>query len=962
MTTPYHAKYFAYELSRRGASGLDRIGQALFDASVDLNPHQIEAALFAIRSPLSKGALIADEVGLGKTIEAGLALCQYWAEKKRNALVICPASLRKQWALELSEKFHLPVTIIDAKKYRQLERQGRANPFKDKSVIICSMHYAKRQSRNIREIPWDLIIIDEAHKLRNAYRPSNKMGQEIRWATDGKRTLLLTATPLQNSLLELYGLSTLVDESLFGDVTSFRTQYMRAGYDLGDLRDRIQSFSHRTLRKEVLEYIRFTERRLITRPFAPTEQEHELYLAISAYLQRENNYALPSGQRHLIILLVRKVLASSPHAVAGTLKKLQDRLIRMKEQNELINEPIDRLLVAEDNDEELLDEILEDYEEMQAFEEGDEKEAETSEEQIDTLRLQNEIDEIGNYIRWAYSIGIDTKTKALLKALEIGFDEMNKNNAKQKAVVFTESIRTQYYLKDFLEANGYAGQVLTFNGTNRDTDSADIYSRWFNENKESGRISGSKQIDIRTAIIDSFSKDKSILIATEAAAEGINLQFCSLVINFDLPWNPQRIEQRIGRCHRYGQKHDVVVINFLNERNQADQRVYELLESKFNLFSGVFGASDEVLGTLESGMDFERRVLDLYQQCRNQQEIQEAFDKLQLELEDQIQAKLQDTRRQILEHFDEDVHDRLKLNMSGAQEFLDRISRMYWALTKFMLSEVAEFNDQDYSFKLLQSPLPDATQGRYKLISKSEDNYSGEFLYRLGHPLGLYVQEQAKQLDCPSASVSFDITNHPSRITVIEQLQGYSGWLKMQHLTIDTFDREEYILVSGFDDNGKSLDQETCEKMFNCDGTVEHPQAPPEGISERLKAECERHVFATITRNLEENNKHFNEARDKLDKWADDMVVSAEKELDDVKRQIRDLQRQSRRAPTLQEQHELQGTIVKLEKKKRDLRKKIFNVEDDIYEKRDKLVKALEKRMKQKTTVTDLFAIRWNVI
>ncbi|EFK11651.1 helicase C-terminal domain protein [delta proteobacterium NaphS2] len=161
--------------------------------------------------------------------------------------------------------------------------------------------------------------------------------------------------------------------------------------------------------------------------------------------------------------------------------------------------------------------------------------------------------------------------------MKIGFSEMEKAGSQQKAVIFTESRRTQQFLGDFLESNGYAGAVATFNGTNREPESTHIYSQWLEANKESGRVSGSRPIDVRTAIIEHFRDNASILIATEAAAEGINLQFCSLVINFDLPWNPQRIEQRIGRCHRYGQKHDVVVINFLNERNAADRRVYELL-------------------------------------------------------------------------------------------------------------------------------------------------------------------------------------------------------------------------------------------------------------------------------------------------------------------------------------------------------------------------------------------------
>lgn len=252
--TPHHAKYYAHDLTRRAASGMDRLSTALFDAAVDLNPHQIEAALFALQSPLSNGVIFADEVGLGKTIEAGIVLCQYWAERRRRLLVICPASIRKQWALEIQEKFSLPAVVLDAKAYRDAQREAR-DPLHPGAILIVSLHYANALSEKLRSIKWDLVVIDEAHKLRNAYRPSNKIGQGIRWATEDCRKLLLTATPLQNSLLELYGLSTLIDERLFGDVNAFRAQYAGAGSDLASLRARIAPFCKRTLRNQVTEYI-----------------------------------------------------------------------------------------------------------------------------------------------------------------------------------------------------------------------------------------------------------------------------------------------------------------------------------------------------------------------------------------------------------------------------------------------------------------------------------------------------------------------------------------------------------------------------------------------------------------------------------------------------------------------------------------------------------------------------------
>ncbi len=966
MSTAYHAKYFACELTRSGGAGVERLSRSLFDARVDLNPHQIEAALFAFRSPISKGVLLADEVGLGKTIEAGLVLCQLWAERRRRLLVICPASIRKQWALELAEKFNLPTVILDAKEYRERQARGMFNPFEAEEVVVTSTHFASARAADLRPVQWDLVVIDEAHKLRNAYRPSNRMGQNIRWALEDRRKVLLTATPLQNSLVELYGISTIIDEHIFGDLASFRSQFVNTGGATEDLRNRLRTFSIRTLRRQVVEYIQYTERRLITRPFTPTEQEHKLYEAVSAFLQRTDTYALPHRQRHLTALIVRKLLASSPQAVAATLEAMRDRLIAIRDKLPVPEDLAERLIADEEIEDELLDEMIDSPPQASVDEDSQEQpeavEIEAAQPVIDRQKLGAEIDELNRYAQWARSIGIDTKTRSLIKALEIGFGKMTEMGAAQRAVIFTESRRTQAYLKNFLEVNGYAGRVVTFNGTNKEPETTAIYERWVEANKESGRATGSRPVDVRAAIIEHFRDHGQILIATEAAAEGVNLQFCSLVVNFDLPWNPQRIEQRIGRCHRYGQKHDVVVINFLNEKNDADQRVHELLDEKFSLFSGVFGASDDVLGTIESGVDFERRVLDIYQLCRTPEEIESAFQSLRNELEEKIRGKLAETRQKLLEHFDEDVHARLRVNLEGARQQLDRVGMMFWRLTQFILDGRAKFDDANLRFDLETPPRDGIQPGHYRLISKEHENIAGAFLYRLSHPLGEYVVEAAKSLPTPTARVTFDISGRPTRIVLIEALKGRSGWLHLQRLVIDSFEQEEYLLFSGVDEDGRSLDQETIEKMFHCEARAEPLPSLPSDIEARLKAEADRHAKATISRSLEENNRHFHEARERLERWADDMIVAAEKELKDTKERIKTLNRQARLATTTEEQHAIQEQVKELEKHKRRQRQRIFDVEDEIMAKRDGLIEKLEKRMRQRTSVEPLFTIRWTVV
>jgi len=969
MITSFHAKYFAHELTRQhGANDVGRLSQSLFDASVDLNPHQIEAALFALRSPLSKGVLLADEVGLGKTIEAGIVLCQYWSERKRRLLVICPASLRKQWALELEEKFNLPVVVLDAKTWRDTIKKGQS-PLNQKAIIILSYHYANRMREELKAIAWNLVVIDEAHKLRNAYRESNKIGQGLRWALEDCRKLLLTATPLQNSLLELYGLSTLIDEQLFGDVNAFRSQYISQGGDLEGLRQRLSGFCRRTLRNQVTEYIRYTERHALTQPFSPTDDEHRLYEAVSTFLLRPNSYAIPHRQRHLTELILRKLLASSSVAIAGTLETMKLRLEALQ-ADKIQNDPdfAEQLINDEDIENDLLDEILD----IDSPEESD-----ISPSTIDRKQLKEEIDLLEQLAIWARSIGTDTKTRSLLSALEIGFQQMATTGAQRKALIFTESRRTQVYLKDYLEANGYASQIVQFSGINNSSQATAIYENWLSANQGTGRIAGSRDIDIRTALIEHFRDQASIMIATEAAAEGVNIQFCSLVINYDLPWNPQRVEQRIGRCHRYGQQHDVVVVNFLNERNEADRRVLELLTEKFNLFNGVFGASDDVLGSIESGVDFEKRILSIYQECRTPAEIDAAFKTLQTEMDERIQARMTDTRKMLLENFDEDVHERLRSQLSDAKAQLDRFSKRFWSLSHFMLHERAHFDDDALAFDLTKPPSQAIIAGRYHLISKSTPSASkpqaletaeamradyGAFLYRLSHPLGECVIDQAKALDTPPARLVFNISQHPTRLHVIEALRGKHGYLTLQTLAIESYDREEHLLFSAVDSQGLPLEQETCEKLFNCIAENTGLANIPEAINQHLAAEAQRHTQATISQSLETNNKHFNEAREKLEKWADDLVLAAEKALKDTKEQIKILQRQARLATHLDEQHGIQQKIQKLEKQQRRQRQEIFQVEDSIIEKRDVLIDTLERRLTQKTEAERLFIIEWAVI
>ena len=201
MISPIQQLYYAWDIShKKSVSDESRFTGVLSEARVDLNPHQVEAALFAFKSPLSKGAILADEVGLGKTIEAGIILSEMWAENKRNIIIIVPASLRNQWNIELMEKFYLPSFILDKDTFEEGKEQISDGV---KSIFICSYNFAFSNSDYFSEVSWDLVIYDEAHKLRNVYKKGNIMANILKATFRNYKKVLLTATPLQNNLKEL---------------------------------------------------------------------------------------------------------------------------------------------------------------------------------------------------------------------------------------------------------------------------------------------------------------------------------------------------------------------------------------------------------------------------------------------------------------------------------------------------------------------------------------------------------------------------------------------------------------------------------------------------------------------------------------------------------------------------------------------------------------------------------------
>ena len=903
---------------------------------------------------MSGGVILADEVGLGKTIEAGLVLTQYWSERKRKILIIAPSSLRKQWSMELKEKFFLESFILDGKSYKEEVAGGNKNPFEQKDkIVITSYQFASRHSEAMFLAGFQLSVIDEAHKLRNYHKGEKaKMSFAIANALRDTKKVLLTATPLQNSLLEIFGLVSVIDDFVFGDKKTFAKQFSSTALttsDINDLKDRLKPIVKRTLRKDVVEYINYTKRIPIVEEFTPSKEEVALYDLISDFLLNEDLFSIPSAQRSLITLVVRKLLASSTTAIMGTLETLIKRLKKIISEKKITQDDI--VLVSDDEDE-----LIEDY-----LEEEIEVEAKTSFQEVRLLDdeievIQREIEELEIFIELAKTIEIDTKAKSLMSALVKGFEAQDALGVKeQKAIIFTESRRTQQFLFDYLSANGFEDKVVLFNGTNTDPKSKEIYKAWLQMHKDSDRATGAKSADMKQAIVDYFASDASIMIATEAGSEGINLQFCNMLINYDLPWNPQRIEQRIGRVHRYGQKFDVVVINFLNKKNAADRRVYELLSTKFNLFEGVFGASDEVLGSIESGVDFEKRILQIYQTCRDDKAIEEAFNKLQEEFSEQIEETTLRTRQSLLDNFDEDVHLRLKDTELKSNETVDRFSSIFWDITKAELNKKAMFDDERQEFEY---------QGnRYQLISASKVNPNqNAHTYRLNSPLGEEVIDRAKQRELSLTKLIFDLTHNKYKISVLDKYKNKRGFLKATKISINSYDTEEYVIITALTSDYKVLNEEVATKLLSLEASQSTRISIDTSDTEKLEYEYLKQKDIILQENEATNQTHFINQSSKLFKWAEDKLASIEKELKDTKAKIKELNRQTLATENIREQTDIQLQIKAQERKRRKIQREIFDIEEEIEEQRDELIEELKKAKEQTITTNELFTIQWEII
>lgn len=950
MTLSSHqSKFYAHQLERSYAS--DHVGKLaglLFDAQVEPKPHQIDAALFALQASSSPGVILADEVGLGKTIEAGIVLSQYWAERKRRILIVAPSSLRQQWQQELSEKFALPSRLLDGANKHEL-LQPQAGP--PQQILICSYEFVLRHLDDLSR-HWDVVVADEAHRLRSHWKPDAKIAQAAALVMQSAgKSVLLTATPLQNRLEELYGLVSVFDPNFFHSIEGFKERYVDdpGGYGNDDLAMRISHIAKRTLRKDAQKYIRFTERIPMAFEFTPSHAEIELYDKVNEYLQRPVLHAFASSQRHLSALILRKRLGSSTYAVASTLERVANRL-----EAEVFSGQI-RSNSGALIDDDMTGEELEATDEA-LFASG----TEASSDEI-FKEMETEVAELRSYASLAKSITVNQKAVKLIDALAQGFSRLSEIGAAQKAIIFTDSTKTQEYLARALAEAGHGEGLVLFNGQNDSDQSKRIYREWLDRNEGSDLITGIHAADRRKALVDEFRKRGTIMIATEAAAEGINLQFCSMLVNYDLPWNPQRVEQRIGRVHRYGQKHNVVVVNFSNKGNLAEERILVLLSEKFQLFTSVFGASDEVLGSIEDGLDFEKSIAAILERCKTADEINHAFDELELMYQVEIGEEMAKARARVFDNLDPNVQDKLKSYDAQKDVVLNTFERLLLQVTRHELRGVADFEGDGRHFTLHSTPDDGIQTGRYFFKSSPQQ---GAHQYRYNSELGQYVVSSALTSPTPEAELVFSLADSERVSAAVRQLADDSGVLTAELLTFTirtehSVVTESYILAAGMSDQGEAIDAELVEQILDL-ACIE--SKPDSGLNNSALQPILQQQAELVTGDVQNRTAQYSldqsdliesRLKDHRAKW-DAAARKLEKSRDEVSAR-------ERKAADLSERLKLRKEIQKLSRRADDLYQEFRDERDRLRANTDKYLAMLEDSLNGEESREHIFTIRWRV-
>jgi hypothetical protein len=882
---PFNLRMLAEDLTRiRRPDDRERYAASQRQAKIDPNPHQIDAVIFALRRLREGGCILADEVGLGKTIEAGLVIAQRRAEGADRVLLIVPKSLIGQWQHELLNLFG-----ISAREQR--------SDFRAPGVYLVGREFAGSEPGAEAlgaAPPFDLVVIDEAHEifagLHKRYGADGLydetadealMAHRVRGFLRTAPVLLLTATPMQNSLAELWGLVQYVEPTgtLLGDIETFRRVFC-PGDDRTlvpgqehELQRRLGMVLQRTLRRQAQEFLDrpFTQRRCRLYEYKMSDDERSLYEDVTDYLLRPSLYAFAGAQRRLLLIGFHKRMASSIPALAASLENVAARLRRLSAGQ------------TAGDAAEMLDDLEDEDRDRPPSPPAESPAA------INPEAVASELALVESFIARARSLPDDAKARSFMEAIRVVLDLGREGRGSGKAVVFTESITTQEYLRTLLMRMGLGDQAITlFRGTNDHARAKEAHQRWV---EEVGRhlppgSRPTREVAVRLALVHEFRTRSNVMVCTEAGAKGLNLQFCDTVINYDLPWNPQRIEQRIGRCHRYSQERDVTVVNFIGRDNEAQHLTFEILSQKLDLFGRVLDASDTVLHEPRTdapelvvsalSLDFESDLRSIYSRARTAEEVSREIAALRDRIDASREAYEREYRRtsQIIEsRFDQDVRRvfrRLRDELPPSLVQLDH--DLAQLVEGYLASRPGTYVRSQIDGRFIFDVEPGFDLGvdvgdTLRFATGDSRGIDDAQSLNLTHPLVTAAVEYARSW--PGGAVELRLP--PDAEPGLAGLAGHSGVLEVRRVDYGGFEPVQR-LVAGAIVDGHPVDPAVASRLSRLDarqGTVHGLQWDPELLADVV----DEAAFLDQQEVEQAEQHHFEGAIGQLERFVEDKVL-----------------------------------------------------------------------------------------
>ena len=863
----------------------DRKFTAAFASSdIEIYPYQIAAATFAMRSPFLKGAVLCDEGSLGKTYEALLIMAQRYFAGDTKQLVVIPTPLLHKWVKVMEGRFSIPFVVIDSNDtFNERITTETPNPFVGEGAIITTYDFAYEKEDYISQIAWDISVFEEAHCLCRIYTGDNKMATALKNVAKNSFKLLLTATPMQTSIMDLYGLVFFIDETALPDSDDFYKRYFRKPENYAELSDRISRFCFRTMRTQVATYIKIPNRVPATVSYTYTAKEQKLQTMLDTYLARDKKYAFPKMDIYDLTLMLNRSLSSSTFAFSKTLQGIERRLNLMLDEN-------------------------------------------------DSPALADEHKHIKEMFEFCLGIEKNAKGTELINVLKKGLAELKKLGANKKAIVFTDNKQTQKYLFELLENNGYKGKVLKFSGDN---------SRDY-------------------TIMERFEKQATILLTTDIAAEGFDLEFCSFIINYDLPFNALTIEQRINRCQRQNGVTDVLVLNFINQNNFADVRILELINKRILQYDGIIGLSDNILGNI--GINIDKDLSTIMASAVSKDELNKAFDEVLTDYAVENKELASSAENLLFTTFSKDIASSVTVQPQYMKEKIEKANDSLWAVTKYFLGKHSGFTIEEETRTIRCSTIHPPKVFTGTRLGRGE--YSMQKRYKPASGRHTLTGSLARNILHQLFWVGFPDSGS---IVVSDDLESceivyYQVVVKSPSVFFQAWTYNEFI---GKRITGEMLSHEECVAIMNMSVTSFHSDSTIYGGRDGLSNPKGRHKFDNIIdtdkyvrQTIEVMSDATKEETERLRRWTKDRKIALERNILTLRAEVDRVMSGAGKASSITEKIQLEKQKTQAQKELKQREQQLFLDGLKIDVELEEQLKKLADDMKFKVEVKREFAVR----